>query len=182
MARTRKKFIDPAAAEVAIAEIEALAQREGVRVALVGGLAMQIYGSDRMTADLDFIADGPLPLRDSEPLTFGGVRGLASNGVMVDIIVRDDKYARLYADALVRAIVLDGLNVVQAEHLAAMKLAAGRPKDDLDLEFLVTSEDAMDRAAAREIIRHYLGEYAAEDFDSIADEAEWKAERSRRRR
>lgn len=177
--RKKTKFIDPKDAADAIREVESLAEQHGVRVALIGGLAMQLYGSDRLTADVDFVADGPLPLRDAKPLSFGGVRGYTSNGVLVDIVVRDDAYAKLYADALAKAIVIDGLPVVQAEHLAAMKLAAGRPKDDLDLEYLIMSDEPINRAAAREIISRYLGEYAARDFDSIVAEAEWHASRNK---
>lgn len=54
----RKKFLDASQITGAITEAAALARKQHVRVALAGGCAMQIYGSDRLTADVDLIASG----------------------------------------------------------------------------------------------------------------------------
>ena len=170
-----KKFYAPDALSEALAQIAAVAQREGVRVALAGGYAMQLYGSDRLTGDLDLLADKKLSLPPVKSLSFGGEQVEADNGVPVDLIRRDDDYASLYDEALDTAVITDGISapVVRSEYLAAMKLAAGRGKDDLDLAFLVTS-GAVDLPTARKIIKKLLGAYAAQEFDSAVSEAQWR--------
>jgi len=48
----RKKFLDASQITGAITEAAAIARKQHVRVALAGGCAMQIHGSDRLTAGL----------------------------------------------------------------------------------------------------------------------------------
>lgn len=176
MSKRRVKFLEPEQIEAAIREVEVAAKTYGIRVALVGGLAMQVYGSDRLTLDVDFAADGVYPLEKSRPLSFGGVQGYATNGVKVDLIVRGDDYADLYQTAL-EAATFDsdiGSRVVLVEYLAAMKVAAARPKDDADLAYLIT-EGALDTVRTREIIKRFLGVYAAHEFDNTVRIARWEA-------
>ena len=75
MTNYQKRFLDPKQLESAAAEVGALAKQEGVRVALIGGFALQHYGSDRLTGDIDFAADSVLEgLPSGPPLSFGGVQ------------------------------------------------------------------------------------------------------------
>lgn len=174
------KFRDPEALLVAAQDVAEIAREGHVSVALTGGLVMQMYGSDRLTGDVDFLADGTIPrLPLLGKLTFGGVRSRAPNGVPVDLIIRIDDYAALYEAAL-RKARLDrtlGLRVVTPEYLAAMKLAAGRPAKDVpDLEHLITVE-AFNLDATRKIIRKFLGVYAVADFNEVLEEVAWKTKR-----
>lgn len=74
----RKRFISPEEATAAIAEVAARAREEGVRVALAGGNAMQLYGSDRFTADVDFVAAEIIMALPCEgTLSFGGTKSRA---------------------------------------------------------------------------------------------------------
>ncbi len=148
-------------------------------MALVGGVAMQAYGSDRLTKAIDFVASGPidaLPFR--EELSFGGARSQAENGVEVDLILRRDEYAALYAEALENARPVGDLptRVVTAEYLVALKMAAARDKDELDLEWLL-GRPGLDRKQARAIVARHLGEHAARELDALIAEVDWRGSR-----
>ncbi len=177
------RFLSPEVLLAGVAEVAALAKREDVRVVLVGGLAMQHYGSDRLTGDLDFAAASALrSLAVLRPLSFGGVQATTPSGVPVDIIVRDDDYRALYEEVvaispLVRAL---GVRVVRPEHLVAMKMAAARDKDVLDMKFLLGVKGLVDGAKARTIVRRHLGPYAAQEFDRVVDAVAWETQTGRR--
>jgi hypothetical protein len=176
-----KKFLDPAVLSEAATQVTELAANEGVRVALVGGFALQLYGSDRLTGDVDFAAERLLEaLAAEKPLTFGGAKVRAPNGVDVDLVVRCDDFASLYEEALERAQPMQGsaTRVVQPEYLAAMKMIAGRPRDDADLAFLITSK-TIDFDRTRAILRKHLGPYAVTEFDRVVEEVQWLASKGR---
>jgi hypothetical protein len=151
---------------------------DGASVALVGGLALQHLGSDRLTGDVDFVSDLVPGGFEGKPLSFGGKSGFGPSGVPVDLIVRDDEYAALYREALEKSRFSRTLemSVVRPEYLTAMKMAAGRPKDEIDLLFLLTS-DKVNLPVAREIVLQHLGVYAAREFDAILLEAQWRKSR-----
>ena len=182
MTSHHRRLLDPVTLENAAAEVGAVAEREGVRVALIGGLALQRYGSDRLTGDIDFAADAVLAgLPGGPALSFGGVQTRTPSGVPVDLIVREDDYRALYEEAIAQAVRVPGLPVplATAEHLAAMKMAAARDRDELDLQFLLRAR-AVDVARARQIIYRHLGPFAAQEFDRVVEEVEWKRHRDRR--
>jgi len=164
-----------AALDEAAREALALAREQGVRAAVAGGRALQWFGSDRFTKDVDIIAEAPLAgLRRVKPITFGGSILRASNGVAVDWIVRNDEAAPLYQEALFAARKLPGCPypVVPVEYLVAMKFDAQRGKDQLDLAALVQARGfAVKRARA--IIHRHLGWWAAKEFDAFIEEAPW---------
>lgn len=145
-------------------------------IAVAGGLAMQVWGSPRLTGDLDVVATDRLGY-SGEPLVFGGVR-TREGDVPLDVIVRDDEWKDLYAGALAAAVVVDGITppIVTPEFLVAMKMIAGRPKDDGDVRYLVLSED-LDMARAEAVVRRHLGAYAVKELRAILAEAEWRRSR-----
>src|SRR5262249_13918356 len=108
----------------------------------------------------------PIPGLTGKRLTFGGV-GTKVKGVPVDVIVRDDKYAALYEEA----ILASRNGVVTPPYLAAMKMAAGRPKDESDLIYLISNGQLGDFKATERIIRKHLGPYAVDSFEGYAFEA-----------
>ncbi len=180
----KTRFLNAAEIERGIDEVAKLAKAQRARVALIGGAALQLYGSDRLTKDIDLAADRQLEgIRALGSLDVGGIRGQTESGVPVDLVLRDDKYQRLYEDALDHAERVEDLPlpVVTAEYLIAMKMAAGRAKDDLDLHFLIGERKA-DMSKARKIIERHLGPYAADEFDCLVDECEWERSRPHRRR
>lgn len=157
------------------------AKKEGVRVALLGGAAMNFYGSPRMTSDVDFAADDGLPPGDNfehvSELTFGGERYIALGDVPIDLIVRKDEYAPLYQEALDRADETDeGFLIISPEYLAVMKFATKRAKDENDLLWLLAQDDLVDVKAAEEIVRTHLGgPRTAREFRHLLNEARWRA-------
>ena len=173
----RYEFLSPEILDQAVVDITEIARESGVRLVLVGGYAMQLYGSPRLTANVDVAALEMLEsLEPEQELSFGGAQVRAPNGVPVDIIVRDDEYAPLYSKAIKTAKYVQEapLSVVGPEYLAAMKMAAGRRgKNDADLEFLVAAE-VVDIAKARRVIQKFLGIYAAREFDQLVRVVHWK--------
>lgn len=172
------KFLDASDIGRGIAEVGELAILSGVRIALAGGAAMQLLGSDRLTKDVDFVANGIVPLARPKKLPFGGVSGKTAGGVPVDVIVRDDDYQALYQAAVRTAQRRASVSmlVVRPEYLVAMKMVAARPKDEQDLMFLLTSPH-VDLAKAKQVVRADLGAFAADELDRLIDEAQWQATR-----
>jgi len=165
--------------EHGLREVAGLTEQHGVRALLVGGVAMQHYGSDRFTADLDFAADGPLPGLPSErPLTFGGYQSHTPGGVPVDWIVRSDDYQTVFAEALKHPTAAEGIPmpVVAPEYLIIMKMVARRRKDEVDLETLLEL-GVVDTEKALAIARRLLGPYAADDLKRHIELAEWNRSR-----
>jgi len=175
----RKRFLSTETLDRVANEMTRLARRQKVKAAVVGGLAMQIYGSDRLTMDVDFIADRLVEgLAERGKIAFGGAKLVSPDGAPVDWIVRNDAYGSLYAEALGKAEKVQGQGylVVTLPYLAAMKMAARRPKDNLDLEEILLS-GALAAKPARAIILRHLGEYAAEEFDDLVHHAQWRKNR-----
>jgi len=160
------------------------AWHEGVSVAIAGGLAMQFYGSPRLTADVDLVAGAVpkfvIPVRW---LTFGGVSSTGVDGIPVDWIVRVDNYAGLYREALDQAVEIADLPVVSPEYLTAIKMQAGRGKDNDDLIYLLQQPRLVDRAAAKMIARRHVGGKFAEDgMESLMQVADWRSAKDERLR
>lgn len=151
-----------------IDEILVLAKRQRFRVALAGGVAMQVHGSDRYTRDVDFLASrSPTGVKVVRPLGFGGVQMIAAADVPVDLIVRDDEWEPLYEAALRNAETVKGIpiRVITPEYMAALKLAAHRDKDMADLRFLLTEAESFDYDLARKIVARHLGLFGAGELD-----------------
>jgi hypothetical protein len=182
-----RKAYSPERLDEATEQLSELAEKAGVKIALCGGLAMQSYGSERLTKDVDLVAAdagwaSSLPI--VRQLTFGGVELTAPNGVPIDLIVRADEFRGLYDSALQNAVSREGVPclVVSAEHLAAMKLAARRPRDTLDLHWLIASKRIDLEATKRWIHRYLGGQFAVQEFEREVDLALFEAEREERLR
>ena len=181
-----KKFLSPEVLARTTAMVLELSGDQGIDIAIAGGYAMQFYGSSRLTGDVDVIADSEPDedprLKRTKPLTFGGRQYVTPDGVEVDFIVRADAFAPLYQEALNhRVLTEDGIPVITPEYLAVVKFVAGRSKDHDDLMYLLQAESLVDRGAALDIVRRLLGAFAAEEFQSFIDEADWRFERDRKK-
>jgi hypothetical protein len=177
----RKRFLDPETLEEAASEVSELARDEHVRVALIGGYALQLYGSPRLTGDIDVAAEDEIEaLPQGKTLSFGGFQSTAPNGTPVDLVLRDDDYTGLYEEAIRESVRMQdvAMPVARLEHIAAMKMVAGRARDDADLEWIILSGEA-DLSEARAIIRRHLGPYAAQEWEQLVDETKWRASRGR---
>lgn len=176
---SKKRFLSPEILEEAAIEIAVISKEEGVRAALIGGYALQLYGSSRLTGDLDVVSERAIDaLPEGKSLSFGGYQTNTPNGVPVDVVLRNDDYAGLYENALFAAVNIpeSQLPVVQLEYIAAMKMVAGRARDEADLEWMITS-DSIDLPRTKIIIRRHLGPYAVQEFNRIVEQSRWRASR-----
>jgi hypothetical protein len=180
------KFIDPEQINRLIDLVSKASEKYGLSTALVGGVAMQVYGSDRLTKDLDIVSDQPIPdpspLKRTGPLHFGGDAYQAPDGSKLDVIVRNDEFTALYQEALANAITTpEGIPIVTPEYLAAMKLGAGTDKHLLDLKWLIKQPDLLDVKKAENIVYRTMGGKFAQDiFRKIVDLALLEKEQAKR--
>lgn len=147
----------------------------GVRFVLVGGLAAQAHGSTSLTNDLDICyardpanleaiagvledlaavrrglpTDAPrMPSLDARTLRAGSLFTLTTRFGSFDLLANPDPgfdYETLMAAAI--PTQSGGIRVLAAglDDLMAMKRAAGRPKDRIELEILGALREELDR-------------------------------------
>lgn len=149
-------MIDTRTGLEAILKLGEIARKNGVSWALVGGLAMHLYGSDRLTKDVDVIADNLLNISPIlGHLKQGGVRYEVETGdrkVSVDWIIRRDEAKKYYDQALAEAVSLEGIPIISPEWLVILKYIAGRFKDTEDAIFLLSRKDLVDRRKIKDLI------------------------------
>lgn len=142
------------------------AKKEGIVCALAGGIAMHLYGYNRATHDVDFLANKALDLPHDEKLSFGGFSYLVQIGakkIIADVIVRDD-FFRDYYDAALRDARLteEGWSILTPEWLVILKFMARRSKDILDLLWLLREPGLVDRNKVQYQLEKTLGKLGAE--------------------
>ena len=126
--------------------------RAGVDYALVGGLAVGVWGAPRATKDIDLLvrpadidrakdavrargyALTALPMKFSDGMELHRVSKIADGQLMtVDFILVDDNLEPIWASRERRDLETTALKVVSRDALISMKLAAGRPQDQADV-------------------------------------------------
>lgn len=147
----------------------------GVRFVVVGGLASQAHGSPSSTDDLDICyardpanlsalatvladitavrrglpADAPaMPPLDARTLRAGGLMTLSTRYGDFDLLADPAPgldYETLAAHAVAATVHGVPLRVAGLDDLMAMKRAAGRPKDRIELEILGALREELDR-------------------------------------
>ncbi len=144
-----------------------IADKESVEWAIEGGLAMHLYGFDRSTKDVDFIASGKLSLAVKRRLNFGGERYEIKTGkktVAVDWILRRDDYKDFYRQALEDMTEIRDWKILTPEWLVILKYIAGRAKDRLDLLWLLQQKGLVSRKIVYENLVKVLGKKGAKLF------------------
>jgi len=147
----------------------------GVRFVVIGGLAAQAHGSPSVTFDLDIVpswdgenlrrleavlddvaairdglpADGPqMPPLDARTLRAGAVFTLNTRFGRLDLLANPDPgldFEALMRSAEPRDLLGLRLHVASLDDLIAMKRAAGRPKDRVEVEILGALREELDR-------------------------------------
>lgn len=156
-------LLDEESATEAIQTVSEIADANDIAWALVGGLAMALYGSDRTTKDIDIIADKLLPLKNQGLLRQGGERYIIKTNkkaVAVDWIIRKDEFKKLFQVALAEAVKTNDVPILTPEWLVILKFIAGRFKDQEDAVFLLSRKDLVDRNLIKEKIINLLGRAA----------------------
>lgn len=177
----RNKFIDPERINEIVGTLQRLSERQGFHFALVGGVALQYLGSDRLTKDVDVVADFPANFGSSMtvlgPINFGGTAYQTPSGGKLDYIIRNDDFTTLYDAALATAVMTDdGFPMVTPDYLAAMKFVAhitdrqGGAKHLEDLKWLLRQEKLVNTKKAEALVyRHAGGRLSQEMFRRIVD-------------
>ena len=125
---------------------------DGVDYALVGGLAVGVWGAPRATKDIDLLVRAAdvalaktalrsrgytleaLPMQFTDGMQMQRVSKLVEGQlVTVDLILVDHNLEPIWQSRQRRAIESAELSVVSREALIAMKVAAGRPQDQADV-------------------------------------------------
>ena len=149
----------------------------GVRFVMIGGLASQAYGSPSVTFDLDICpatdrdnlealagvltdlsairrglpADAPrMPPLDARTLRAGSLFTLSTAFGSFDLLTNPDPgfdYDTLERGAMTVDVLGLGVRVAALDDIIAMKRAAGRPKDRIELEILGALREELDRRA-----------------------------------
>lgn len=161
---TAKHMISTDTALEATRQVGQLAAQHRIEWAVAGGVAMYLYGSPRLTNNLDIIASDTLPLQSQRELGFGGERYAVQAGkyaVQVNWIVRNDGYQKYYRAALRQVVKLpDGVCVVTPAWLVILKYFAGRQKDLDDIVFLLRQRDITSRTTIKQKVIDTTGEDA----------------------
>jgi hypothetical protein len=147
----------------------------GVHFVLIGGLASQAHGSPSITADLDIVPswsrenlskvarvlveiaavrhglppDAPsMPPLDERTLLAGAAFTLITRFGRLDLLANPDPgldFASLLRTAVDFDFLGSRIHVASLDDLMAMKRAAGRPKDRIELEVLGALREEIDR-------------------------------------
>lgn len=174
----KEKFISPEKIDRALELVKEVSEREGIGSILIGGVAMQAYGSPRLTKNIDFAVDQPFPkpeiLAYQGPINFGGESYRAPDGARIDIILRNDEYRDLYMEAVEnRAVTEEGVPIATPEYLAAFEFAANDEKHRLDLKWLLKMGGLVDVQKAKNIVYRHVGQrYGVENFTKIEQDVE----------
>ncbi len=162
------QMIDTETGLAALEKIAETAKKQNVEWALIGGVAMHLYGSPRLTKDVDVIASKILDLDAERNLGFGGKRyqiKIGKKKVPIDWIVRNDTARKFYEKALEQAHVLkNGVPIITPEWLIILKYIAGRFKDQQDAVFLLKQKNLVNR----KIIKKHIIETAGGEYWALA--------------
>ena len=147
----------------AIDIVRKMAIENDIDWAVCGGIAMAIYGSPRLTKDVDIIASKRLPLKKDRiigHLKQGGEHFIvetATREVPIDWILRNDDFKAFYHEALKDAVMIDKIPILTPEWLVILKFIAGRFKDQEDAVYLLREKDLVNRDKIRELITKIFG-------------------------
>jgi hypothetical protein len=125
---------------------------EGIPYALVGGLAVAVWGAPRATKDIDLLVQPAdverakaavgrrgftlpaEPMQFSDGMVVHRVSKVRDGAlVTVDFLLVDENLRRYFDAREVRAVEGGRLAVIGRDGLIAMKVSAGRPQDQADV-------------------------------------------------
>lgn len=169
----------------ALADVIAVFERLGTQYAVMGGLAVRVYGIPRPTYDVDFtvaIARDHLPALYQELRTLGFTipeqydtgwvdcvagmsvvkirRYLKGLGVDVDVFLAESEFQNELLGRR-RCEQIDDMEIwfVSPEDLVLLKLISHRPRDMSDIADVLFTQGQLDEA----YLRHWAGELGVVD-------------------
>ncbi len=160
-------FVAPKVREAAVKTATQLEQL-GIRYALVGGLAVGVYGYIRATQDVDFLVGEEAFEHHGLLVTFKAGVPIEVDGIKIDYLSTLPFGPQMEA-VFEKATVSQGIPIVPLEALIYMKLVAKRRRDQLDIIELIKAGINL------KPIRHYLTQYVSDLlplFEELVAEAE----------
>lgn len=142
---------------------------------VVGGVATRLYAPERMTDDLDILAQGENTEHLADELTQAGAQFLGRlsiggsswrlpDGTLLDVLFSSESWV---TDALHAPVVApDGLPVIGLPYLVLMKMLSSRGIDLGDLTRMLGGADEHALRAVRSVIQTYAPD-AADDLESL---------------
>jgi len=144
-----------------------------VPYALIGGHAVTIHGSPRMTEDIDIITKkeyldsiiNSLDLNVRNKLTIGGVAAKTVSGFEIDVITPDKEWV----DGLLRDVEDTKYGkVVSKPYLVLTKIWSSRSQDDLDIIKILKKMTDDQKEETLSLIRKYFPNYM-DDVESMIE-------------
>ena len=149
----------------AVREASAALTRLGIRHALCGGIAVSSYATPRTTQDVDFlVGEEAFDHAGAIASVKAGVPSRVGSVVVDTVPLVPDLLA--LDDLLASAPRSDGVPIVPADALIAMKLVAGRLKDQADIVALLNSGSVDPRACRRFLVERGFQKWIAL-YDSL---------------
>lgn len=142
---------------------------------VVGGVATHLYSPERMTDDLDILAQEETAERLAGELTqgeaqflgrprIGGSQWRLPDGTLLDVLFSSEPWV---AEALRAPVVApDGLPVIGLPYLVLMKILSSRGIDLGDLTRMLGGADEQALNAVRSVIQTYAPD-AVDDLESL---------------
>jgi len=156
----------------ALARLTAVFEERGIPHALIGGLAVAVWGAPRATEDIDLLADlSPSPELDSALRAAGFdvewrrggpddpvpllLRLRSASGPEIDIVCATRVWEREMLGRSIRVRIPEGpeTSVADVEDLIVLKLLAGGPGDLADVAELLERAGALPELEARAAAR-----------------------------
>lgn len=172
------RFPSPSSLRTCIRTVAKLAAAEDVRVALVGCLAMQHYGSRRIANEPEMLVSQDIVELAPDGAPSLGWHSATVNGQSVGYTLFAGEYPELYNHAINTAVKVPrfAIPIVRAEELTAVLLASQRPMDSLDLDDLMhLGAASVEQTEA--IIREHLGPYAVQMYRNKLERIAWEKHR-----
>jgi len=142
---------------------------ERIPHAVIGGIAVGVYGYDRTTRDVDLLVNHE-DLRRLPGRPLANVKGktFKVDGVDVDVMAAPRK-SELFRGIINQAVQQEGLPIIPLHGLLLLKLLSTRISDLGDVERLLMAQSPTDVGAIRQWLRSQgVGRDIVADFDLAA--------------
>lgn len=162
---------------VVLESVSGVTSQISVPYALIGGHAVAVHGTPRMTEDIDiltlpeYVDDivDVLGIEVESPLTVGGVAGKTIGGLEIDVIAPDQKWVK---GALAMAVDTPHGRVVSKPYLVLSKIWASRgAQDDTDIVKIIQNMDWSEKDATKMLVREYFLSMS-DDIDQMIEIAD----------
>jgi hypothetical protein len=172
--KRKSKKLDAEKIREIVETVDDAAKKSGAKYAVMGGACFVLFGLPYTTEDIDMaadgdIADGLLPLVENPNAFSWNKNGhYMVSGVKVDFVHKlSDGTSRLFAAAVKNRVRHRGVWCCRLSDAAAIRLAAGRPKDFSVLRNLIRLGEIDIASVARTVLRHAPASKGADEARKV---------------